>query len=125
MLKQFPQCFGVVPDVDNLTETQWRWLGCQYFLDDGGLACPHCDALTAGPYCRACGGRVTPELSTCEQCAMEGSGAYCQYCGTALRTTVADAIASQTFDWEAWLHSLTPFLGGLTPQEQALLSGER
>jgi hypothetical protein len=35
---------------------------------------------------------------------------------------VAAAIDEGTYDWDAWATSLTPFLGGLTPQEQALLA---
>jgi hypothetical protein len=35
-----------------------------------------------------------------------------------------EALAAGTFDWQAWAQSLTPWLGGVTPQEQALLARE-
>jgi hypothetical protein len=53
---------------------------------------------------------------------MVGVGTYCIQCGAQLRNPVAEAIDTDTFDWEAWAQSLKPFLGGLTPQEQALLA---
>jgi len=53
---------------------------------------------------------------------MEGQGAYCAHCGTALGSAVEEAIAEDRFDWDAWAASLTPFLGGITPQEEALLA---
>lgn len=105
-----------------MTERQWLWLQCQMLLDDGMHACPHCTALGLGPYCTACGTRYTPEPRTCDDCHQPGAGAYCQHCGAALRSEVEDAIEAGTFDWDAWARSLKPFMGGLTPIEQALLA---
>jgi len=122
LLKLFPQCFGAVRSEGDLTQSQWLWLQCQLLLDDGVQACPTCETLSLGLYCRDCGTRLQPEQETCEQCHMVGVGMYCIQCGAQLRNPVAEAIDADTFDWEAWAQSLTPFLGGLTPQEQALLA---
>jgi hypothetical protein len=103
--------------------TQLMWLSCHYLLDDGMQACPHCEALTQGLYCTACGTRLQPEPRTCGQCHATGAGAFCAYCGTALSSATEEAIAEERFDWQAWARQLTPFLGGITPQEQALLDG--
>jgi len=105
-----------------VTESQWLWLQCQLLLDDGFDACPTCDALGPGPYCGQCGTRVEPEPRTCDMCHLPGQGVYCTHCGAVLRSAVEEAIAMETFDWDAWARSLSPFLGGLTPQEQALLA---
>ena len=122
LLKLFPQgCAGVRND-EGVTERQWLWLQCQMLLDDGMQACAHCQALGMGPYCSACGTRLTPEPRTCDECQMTTLGAYCQYCGTEVRSSVEDAIDAGTFDWAAWTKGLTPFLGGLTPQEEMLMA---
>jgi predicted amidophosphoribosyltransferase len=104
-----------------VTETQWLWLQSQLLLDEGIMACATCEALSQGPYCGQCGTRLVPEPRICEQCHMPGMGAFCQHCGTELISAVAEAIDAGTYDWDAWARSLEPFLGGLTPQEQALL----
>lgn len=121
MLKTFPQCFGVVPSEAALTESQWIWLQCQFVLDEHLQACAQCDALGFGPYCTSCGTHLVPETRPCPQCHLPGTAAYCAQCGTALGSPVEDAMDAGTFDWQAWERSLQPFLGGLTPQEQALL----
>ena len=119
--KLFPHAsLGGLSDED-LTEDQWVWLQCQLLLDDGFAACPGCEVLGLGPYCHACGTRIAPELQTCAQCQMPGTGAYCRACGHALESAVGVAIETQTFDWDAWLRSLQPFLGGLTAREASLL----
>jgi hypothetical protein len=105
-----------------LTYSQWFWLQCQLWLDDGVQACPDCQALTVGAFCPACGTRVQPEPRTCDQCHLPGVGAYCIHCGAVLHSAVEEAIDAGTYDWDAWVRSLEPFLGGLTPQEQALLA---
>jgi predicted amidophosphoribosyltransferase len=122
-LKQFPHALEGGLNDDALTETQWIWLSCHLLLDDGVNACPSCDALGHGPYCEACGVRLTPEVRTCQECEREvGAGAYCPQCGATVTTAIAESIAAGDFDWEAWAKSLEPFLGGLTPQEAALLA---
>jgi hypothetical protein len=122
LLKQFPQCFVGVQSEDALTETQWLWLQCQYLLDDGAQLCPACEALGYGVHCQACGVRVQPESHECDHCHLAGTGAYCQHCGAVLHSPIAEAIEMGTFDWETWERSLQPFLGDMTPQEQALLA---
>jgi hypothetical protein len=111
-----------VPNEDALTESQWIWVQCHLFLDDGVLACPGCDALGIGAYCHACGGRLVPAAVACPQCHLPGGGTYCTACGALLRNPITEALAAQTFDWDAWRQSLQPFLGGLSPQEEALLA---
>ncbi|PWT77615.1 MAG: hypothetical protein C5B60_02375 [Chloroflexi bacterium] len=121
MLKQFPQCFGAVPNEDALTTTQWIWLQCQCLLDDGVQICPGCSSLEYGAYCTACGTALQAASPMCDDCHRAGPGPYCQGCGRLLMSPVAAAIAEGTYDWAAWAESLQPFLGGLTPQEQRLL----
>jgi len=118
----FPQCFGVVQSDTELTYSQWLWLLCQCWVDDGIQVCPQCEALSGGTFCSACGHRLQPEDRRCDECQMPGGGAYCVHCGAALRSATEEAIEAGTFDWDAWHKSLTPFLGGLTPQERALLT---
>jgi hypothetical protein len=98
------------------------WYQCQLALDDHLQACPHCDSLELGPYCTRCGVRLVPEAYVCDVCHTSGLGAYCAQCGGVLVSAVAEAIADDRFDWDAWARSLEPFLGGITPQEQALLA---
>jgi hypothetical protein len=105
-----------------LTDTQCLWLQCQMLLDEGIEVCPTCASYGRGPYCEGCGTRLRPEPRLCDTCSLPGTGAYCQHCGTALLSAVAEAIDAGTYDWDAWARSLEPFLGGLTPQEQALLA---
>jgi hypothetical protein len=124
ILTRFPQCFGVVRSEEGFTESQWMWLQCQLVLDEHLLACMECDTLGTGPYCAQCGVRLSPEPRRCEACQTLGDGAYCVQCGAMLRSATEDAIDAGTYDWDAWVQSLQPFLGGLTPQEQALLRGE-
>ena len=121
-MKLFPQNFGVVPSEQALTESQYLWLQCQMLLDEGMHACPSCDALSQGDFCPACGTRTQPEPATCGRCQMTGSGAFCQHCGAELEHALTTAITEGTFDWDAWVKSLTPFLGGLTPQEEQLMA---
>src|SRR5262245_60656173 len=121
LLKQFPQCFADVRSDDMLTETQWTWLQCQYLLDDGVALCSACDSLGVGAYCPACGQAMHPASRVCDQCHLPGTGAYCQHCGAVLQSAVAEAIDAGSFDWDAWARSLTPFLKGLTPQEESLV----
>ena len=121
MLKLFPHVYAGGLSDEDLTEEQWLWFQCQLLLDDGVQSCGTCEALGLGAYCSACGARLTPEPRTCEQCHLPGTGAYCSHCGTALASPVAEAIEEGRFDWDAWARSLQPFLGGLTPQETALL----
>lgn len=111
-----------MPNEDALTESQWIWVQCQVFLDEGMLACAACDTLGLGPYCTGCGVRLTREARLCAVCHTPGWDAYCAACGNALGNAVAEAIAEDRFDWDAWARSLQPFLGGLTPLEQALLA---
>jgi hypothetical protein len=106
----------------DLTYSQWLWLQCQLWLDAGVVSCPTCEALGPGPYCHACGTHLAPAARACEQCSLPGTGAYCIHCGAVLRSAVEEALDAGTFDWEAWYQSLTPFLGGLTPQEQRLVA---
>jgi hypothetical protein len=94
---------------------------CQLALDQHLQVCAACDTLGPGPYCSACGVPLAPEMRLCDHCRMAGHGAYCTQCGAVLRSHAEEAIEAGTFDWEAWAQSLQPFLGGLTPQEQALL----
>jgi predicted amidophosphoribosyltransferase len=113
---------GVRSDED-LTETQWVWLTCHLLLDEGAEACQQCDVLGLGRYCTDCGAPLHPEPRICQACEREtGEGAYCPHCGEPLESAHAVAIAAGTYDWDAWAQSLQPFLGGLTPQEAALLA---
>jgi len=105
-----------------LTETQLLWLQCHLLLDQGVEPCPHCNEVSLGPYCQACGERLQPEPRVCDDCHLAGRGTYCSHCGAALRNEVAESIAAGAFDWDAWATRLQPFLGGLTPQEQTLLA---
>lgn len=106
----------------DLTESQWLWLQCHLWLDAGVHACSTCEALGVGTFCHACGSRMVLEPRTCDQCHLAGTGAYCIHCGAVLRSLIEEAIDAGTFDWQAWAASLAPFLGGLTPQEQALMA---
>jgi len=106
-----------------LTQSQWLWLQCQYFLDEGLLLCEQCAQAGHGPYCQSCGARLVPEGVVCQECHLVGTGSYCQSCGTALQESIGEAIVQGTFDWEEWAQFLQPFLDhGLTPREQSLLS---
>jgi hypothetical protein len=100
------------------------WCQCQLVLDEHLEACAHCDTLGLGPYCTGCGERLLPEARTCERCQAPGPGPYCAQCGAALGTPVDEAMGTGTFDWAAWAKSLAPFLGGLTAQEQRVLTHE-
>lgn len=122
--KLFPHAYAGGLSDDDLTEDQWLWFQCQLLLDDGIEACETCETLAVGPYCHTCGARMQPEPRTCDQCHMLGTGAYCSHCGAPLESAVAVAIEEQRFDWDAWARSLTPFLGGLTPQEETLLAAD-
>jgi hypothetical protein len=121
VLTRFPQCFGVVPSEDALTPSQWLWVQCHLLLDEGVEACPQCDALTASPFCAACGAALHPEVRRCEQCQSPGVGAFCGSCGAPQSSRTEEAVDAGTFDWDAWAKSLAPFLGGITAQERALL----
>lgn len=122
LLKLFPPPTGCGLNEQTLTEAQWYWLQCQMLLDEGIDACPSCEALGPGPYCSACGMRLRPTLHTCAQCHLQGAGAYCSGCGEPLGGTVTAQVEAGTFDWQGWAKSLTPFLGGLSPQEELLLA---
>lgn len=111
-----------MPSDDLLTDTQWIWLQCQILLDDGGQLCPACELLGVGTYCTACGSRFVPEERPCDHCSLPATGAYCQHCGHEVQSLVAAQIEAGTFDWDAWAKDLTPFLGGLSAQEEALLA---
>lgn len=111
-----------MPSDDGLTPTQWAWLQCQLLLDDGARICPACAALSAGSYCGDCGAALQEGVHPCENCAMTGTGAFCQYCGHPRQTPVAQAIEADTYDWDAWAQGLTPFLRGITPEEEARLA---
>ena len=111
-----------MPNEDALTASQWYWLSCQMLLDDGFSVCSECDALGQGTFCTVCGTRLQPAPRLCEQCHLPGEGAHCGHCGAVLRSAVEEALAAGTLDWDAWADSLQPFLGGLTPQEQALIA---
>ena len=91
-------------------------------MDDAAALCPQCDALGAGSYCGACGASMQDKGRTCNSCGMAGTGAFCQHCGQELVSQIAEAIEADSYDWNAWYESLTPFLGGLTPQEEALMA---
>ena len=105
-----------------LTYSQWLWCQCQLWLDEGLQACPACQALSLGAFCPACGTALRPEPARCPQCEMPGQGRYCMQCGALLHSPITESIAAGDFDWTGWYDSLTPFLGGLTAQEQALLT---
>jgi hypothetical protein len=120
-LKLFPQCFGVVPSEDQLTDSQWTWIHCQILLDEGAQACAACDALGIGRYCHACGRSLRAESLECPVCQQMGNGKFCTHCGEALRSSVAEAIQDGTFDWDGWLRDMQPFLGGLTMREQQVM----
>ena len=122
LLKVWPNACAGVLNNGAVTPSQWVWIQGQLLLDEGIQACPDCDALSAGEFCPACGKRVREAARVCEECHSAGHGAYCVYCGAPLGSALADAIAAETFDWVAWAQSLQPFLGGLTPQEEALLA---
>jgi hypothetical protein len=122
LLKLFPHVYAGALSDEELTEMQWLWLECQLLLDAGFDACPACDALSLGDYCVACGTRMRAAPRLCEQCHLPGTGAYCSHCGTPMLSETAEAIDEDRFDWDAWAQSLRPFLGGLTPQEEALLA---
>ena len=124
LLKLFPHALGGGLSDEDLTETQWTWLQCQLLLDEGVQACPECDALNRGAYCTACGTRLAPEARPCDTCQAPGTGTYCGECGALLRSVIEEAVDAGTFDWEAWAKSLAPFLGGLTAQEQQVLTRE-
>jgi predicted amidophosphoribosyltransferase len=104
-----------------LTQTQWVWLQCHILLDDGGQLCAACGTLGAGAYCATCGTRLVAEDRHCGQCQLPSTGAYCPHCGAELQSLTAEQIELGAYDWVAWAKGLAPFLGGLTPQEQALL----
>ena len=105
-----------------LTASQWLWFQCQLLLDDGVQVCLSCEGLGTGIYCPTCGKRFHPEGQRCPECQLEGQGAYCQQCGAVMGSSVGDAIEAGTYDWDAWAETLTPFLHGLSPQEQTLLA---
>lgn len=107
---------------DDLTPQQWLWLQSQMLLDAGLVACPTCDEPGEGVFCTNCGARLKTEPLRCSHCQRVGSGRYCAQCGGALGQSLADTIKAGTFDWQAWETSLTPFLGSLTPREQALMA---
>lgn len=94
-------------------------------LDHGIDTCPSCDDVGSGRYCRQCG--ATRERETtyeCSECKARGIGPYCMHCGAVLHSSVASDIQAGTFDWDAWEKSLAPFMGGLSPREQAVAERE-
>jgi hypothetical protein len=123
----FPQqYFGDVHSDVDLTESQQIWIQCQLLLDDGAEVCPQCDAIDVGAYCRQCGAykEVQTVRQACPQCHVLGPGPYCVHCGTVLVDPVEESLQDGTFNWEEWHKSLTPFLGGLTVKERAILANE-
>jgi hypothetical protein len=127
LLKLFPHCFAAVPSEDALSLSQWHWLQGQMLLDGGMAACPACDVLGSGRFCRACGTSLHGEvevLHACPQCRQTDVGPYCPSCGTLLVSTAIQQLEAGTYDWDAWRASLEPFLHGLTPGERALFNGD-
>jgi hypothetical protein len=123
----FPQpFFGAMRSEEDLTESQQMWLQCQLLLDDGAEVCPQCDAVDLGTYCRQCGACKEEQAvrHVCPQCHVIGPGSYCVHCGTALVDPVEESLQDGTFNWNDWLEELTPFLGGLTAKERAVLVNE-
>lgn len=99
-----------MPSEDDLTPSQWLWLQCHLLLDDGLQACPHCDAVSQGSFCRSCGKPLGDGPVTCPHCRQPGMGNYCTGCGAVLHSEVEEAILAGTYDWHAWMRSLEPFL---------------
>lgn len=114
-----------MPNDEALTQSQWQWLYFQLLLDDGVQACPQCQTLGLGTFCHDCGTRVVPAPDECPQCHIVGTGPYCIHCGEEMRSDLGSAIRAGDWDWDAWLESIKPFLGGLTHQEQQILMREQ
>jgi hypothetical protein len=105
--------------------SQQSWLQVQCLLDDGAVACPACEAVVAGTYCRQCGAGLHegPPVRACPVCQVTGPGPYCSHCGAAMRSADLAALEAGTFDWEAWEADLAPVLQRLTTQRSPVDGG--